>query len=369
MKSHFRAALMSSMTLAALLTGARASAQDGACLTRKISPVLHVAQANGPNVSVRIQQSADHIGGTAEYSRWSDGKVQTIAGPVDGSTQGDSVRFIVFWNDNTSGLYTGRIINANGDLHGTAVNRNDPQNKTTFKAFQASYGCLVNAPAPPLPPPPSPAIGAVIGAAPQLPAPPGWFNRADIASTPWGFDDLNTVAWAQAARGANQLCVSRGASVGHFSGHQDLSKGIFEGQCAKEDAVWRDASAQEIAATEWAFTDVNQVSWAQANRAAERLCAGANQGFAGGHFNGHQLNGNYGLVCYRGASQWFDASDGELAATGWGFATPKLDDVQWSQAMRAATGFCQAKGFSGGFMNGHQAPNRYGVVCQKGVGY
>jgi hypothetical protein len=33
--------------------------------------------------------------------------------------------------------------------------------------------------------------------------------------------------------------------------------------------------------------------------------------------------------------------------------------------MRAATGFCQGKGFDGGFMNGHQMPNKYGVVCQK----
>lgn len=195
-----------------------------------------------------------------------------------------------------------------------------------------------------------------------------WFNRADIGMTPWSFDDVNKVGWAQAARVAAQLCDVQGVGAGHFNGHQNLSKGTYGVQCSDADVVWRDASAQEISTSGWSFSDVNQVSWAQANRAAERLCAAANQGFAGGHFNGHQVSGNYGLFCYRGAAKWFDATDAELAATGWGFATPKLDDVQWAQAMRAATGFCQAKGFEGGFMNGHQAPNKYGVVCQKGSG-
>jgi hypothetical protein len=117
--------------------------------------------------------------------------------------------------------------------------------------------------------------------------------------------------------------------------------------------------------SQWRFEDVNAVSWAQANRAAERYCATRNQGFAGGHFNGHMRDGQYGLFCYRDGAQWFDATDSELAATGFGFSTPNLDDVLWAQAARAAVGFCRNKGFSGGFMNGHQVPGRYGVVCQK----
>lgn len=205
-----------------------------------------------------------------------------------------------------------------------------------------------------------------------LDAPPAttllrWFNRGDLGRTQWSFDDANNVGWAQAARAAAELCDIQGVGAGHFNGHQDLSKGTFGVQCSDAEVVWREASSQEISSSGWGFKDVNQVSWAQANRAAERLCASANQGFAGGHFNGHQGGGSYGLFCYRGAATWFDASDAELAATGWGFATPKLDDVQWAQAMRAATGFCQSKGFEGGFMNGHQAPNKYGVVCQPPV--
>lgn len=284
-----------------------------------------------------------------------------VDGSVEGAIEGSNVNFTIRWgNDfylgvnNATGIYSGTI-GPQGRASGSGYNANNPAETATWWA-EEPLQCRVEATSAQPP-------------ANLAPPPQGWFGRADIAGTPWAFDDLNTVGWAQAARAANALCVSRGARAGHFNGHQDLSKGIFAGQCAKEDAVWRDASAQEISATEWAFSDVNQVSWAQANRAAERLCASANQGFSGGHFNGQQLDGKYGLVCYGGASQWFDASDAELAATSWGFATPKLDDVQWSQAMRAATGFCQGKGFIGGFMNGHQAPNKYGVVCQKGLGY
>lgn len=165
--------------------------------------------------------------------------------------------------------------------------------------------------------------------------------------------------WAQAGRMAVKLCERREMGAGHFSGHD------LELLCSGQGAVWRDASASEIAATPWPLTDVNRVSWAHANRAAERLCAAANQGYVGGHFNGHQLDGKYGLFCYRDGVQWFDATDAELAATGFGFPTPRLDDVMWSQAMRAATIFCQARGFDGGFMTGHQMPDKYGVVCQK----
>lgn len=191
-----------------------------------------------------------------------------------------------------------------------------------------------------------------------------WVTRQDLARTPWNFADANTVGWAHAERAAAELCTAKGFAGGHFTGHQDLAKGNFGLLCRGEGTIWRDLSEQEIAATKWSFTDVNQVNWAQANRAAERLCASANGGFAGGHFNGHQVNGKYGLYCYGNGSRWFDASDADLAATGFGFATPRLDDVQWAQAMRAAYGFCQGKGFAAGFLNGHQAPNKYGVVCQ-----
>ena len=189
--------------------------------------------------------------------------------------------------------------------------------------------------------------------------------RPEVDMTPWRFADTNAARWAQAARVAAKLCYSRGFVAGHFDGHQDLAKGTYGIQCSGRGAVWRDATAAEIAATQWGFSDIDQVNWAQANRAAERLCASANQGFAGGHFNGHMADGKFGLFCYRDGAQWFDASAAEIAASGLALSAPKLDDVSWAQAARAAVGFCRGKGFSGGFMNGHEATGQYGIVCQK----
>ena len=200
---------------------------------------------------------------------------------------------------------------------------------------------------------------------PNVTSEPAWIFHPEIEVTPWPFNDVNTVAWAQAARVGAKLCYNRGFLAGHFDGHQDVAKGAYGIQCSGQGTTWRDVTAADIASTGWGFTDVNQVNWAQANRAAERLCANANQGFAGGHFNGHMVDGRYGLFCYRDGAQWFDAADADLAATGFGFSTPRLDEVMWAQAARAAVGFCRSRGFSGGFMNGHQVPGKYGVVCQK----
>ena len=189
----------------------------------------------------------------------------------------------------------------------------------------------------------------------------------EVSGTKWGVSDVNAVHWAQAARAAAAMCFNRGFAGGHFDGHQgplppEPGSG-FGLQCSGGDSQWFDVTPVDMD-QQWRFDgDINTVNWAQAGRTAERICA--TRGFIGGQFNGHQRGGRYGIFCYRGGAQWFDATDRELAATGWGFPTPRLDDNLWAQAARAATGFCRGKGFSGGFMNGHQVPGRYGVVCQK----
>ncbi|MFO1086546.1 MAG: trypsin-like serine protease [Reyranellaceae bacterium] len=196
--------------------------------------------------------------------------------------------------------------------------------------------------------------------------------------------NMDETSWTRSAVVANKLCYNRGFSAGHFDGHQNLVSAAvdhsFGLQCSGAGTVWRDIKLSDIPAG-WGFSDLNAVPWAQANRAAERLCATANQGFAGGHFTGHQTrdpNGNViaGLVCYRDGAQWFDASGVDLGRTGFGFSVPTIDKTSWAQAARAATGFCRLHNFSGGFMNGHQAQDRldangwpvnvrFGVVCQR----
>lgn len=196
-----------------------------------------------------------------------------------------------------------------------------------------------------------------------------WVDPGEVNGTRWPVGDVNTASWAQAARAASAMCFARGFAGGHFDGHQ----GQLQGRpgsgiiCSGGDTRWFDVTAAQITATGWGFSDVNQVNWAQASRAAERICANLHDGapYAGGQFNGHQLNGNYGLFCYRGGANWFDASDADIAATGFGFNTANGDTTPWAQAARAATNFCRTKGFAGGFMNGQHVPNKSGVVCQK----
>lgn len=49
----------------------------------------------------------------------------------------------------------------------------------------------------------------------------------DNDSSPWGFDDINTVSWAQAARAATGIALDRGFIGGFFTGHQlDGKRGI-----------------------------------------------------------------------------------------------------------------------------------------------
>lgn len=189
----------------------------------------------------------------------------------------------------------------------------------------------------------------------------------EVSGTRWNVPNVNDVHWAQAARAAAAMCFNRGFAGGHFDGHQGVLQPVpgngFGLQCSGGDTLWLDVTTAQMD-SRWRFSgDINRVNWAQAGRAAERICAA--RGFAGGQFNGHQRGRSYGLFCYRGGAQWFDATDAQVAATGWGFPTPRLDDNAWAQAGRAAVGFCRARGFSGGFMNGHQVPGRFGIVCQK----
>jgi hypothetical protein len=196
-----------------------------------------------------------------------------------------------------------------------------------------------------------------------------WVDAGEVNGTRWPVGDVNTAPWAQAARAAAAMCFDRGFAGGHFDGHQ----GQLQGRpgngilCSGGDTRWFDVTAAQVAATGWGFNDVNKVNWAQASRAAERFCASQHDGapYAGGQFNGHQLDGKYGLFCYRGGASWFDATDADIAATGFGFNTASGDTTPWAQAARAATNFCRTKGFAGGFMNGQHVPDKSGVVCQK----
>ena len=195
-----------------------------------------------------------------------------------------------------------------------------------------------------------------------------WVGPAEIAGVRWPVNDVNTAGWAQSARAAAAMCYARGYAGGHFDGHQGALNNITGSGilCSGGDTLWQDVTAATISGTGWDFTNVDEVNWAQANRAAERICASIPGHYVGGHFNGHQRSGTYGLFCYRGGARRFDATLAQLAATGWPLPTSTLDDVPWAQAARAATGFCRTKSYDGGFMSGQFVTGqKYRIVCQK----
>lgn len=191
------------------------------------------------------------------------------------------------------------------------------------------------------------------------------FNYMFDDSTGETMVDMNIRGWAITARAANEMCFNRGFVSGHMTGHQPNGK--FGLACSTRGAVWKDAIMADIANSAAPFTDVNATGWAQARRAASNICGKEQKGYVGGHFNGHQLWGQFGLekaglVCYQAPAEWFDATVAEIAATGW--PVGDLNAVGWAQAARAATDFCKKKNFVAGFMTGHQVPGKYGVVCQ-----
>lgn len=188
----------------------------------------------------------------------------------------------------------------------------------------------------------------------------------EINGTLWTFapfgNQLAGVPWAAAQRAATALCMNRAMAGGHFEGRQTGFR--FAVQCSNRTQVqWQDVSQAQVNGTGWGFTDINAVQWARANRAAERLCAGANQGFAGGHFTGHSAGTNFGLFCFGAGAQWFDSSAQSREAAG--ATIGDLDQVSWVDASHAAKAFCSKMGFDSGFFNGQQVGDKKGIVCQR----
>jgi hypothetical protein len=96
------------------------------------------------------------------------------------------------------------------------------------------------------------------------------------------------------------------------------------------------------------------------SRAATGYCT--SNGYEGGFFTGHQLNGLRGVICVgNDAARWFDSTNAELTNSGEGFGD--INAAPWAKAARAATNMCVAKGYGGGFFTGHQLNGLRGVVC------
>lgn len=193
-------------------------------------------------------------------------------------------------------------------------------------------------------------------------------DRVEINATVWKFGALGQVPWALPQRSATELCSRRSMAGGHYEGTEQNS--VVNLQCSNRvNVAYFDANpaTDPSIPADWRlerFSDIDTVPWAAANRAAERICNSKGQGFAGGHFNGHQGSNGKGLFCFRNA-QWFDSENVPIG---------DLNTVTWSEAARIAKAFCLSKGASSGFFNGHQVTvndprdprkkiNKKGIVC------
>lgn len=111
--------------------------------------------------------------------------------------------------------------------------------------------------------------------------------------------------------------------------------------------------------TGWGFDDPDRSAFAFASRAAHEFCVG--KGFKSGRFTGHIIGERIGLWAIPANATFFDATDPEIQATGWGFGD--INQTHWAQIARAATAFSTRKGFAAGFFTGHQLNGKRGIIC------
>jgi Zn-dependent metalloprotease len=180
-------------------------------------------------------------------------------------------------------------------------------------------------------------------------------SSGDLAATGWPIQDTNVDSWDQAARAAHVYCARKGYVGGLMNGYE--GNGLFGVICFGPGAQWSDASDADIDSTGWSFRD-NSTPWDNQARAAQVLCN--RKGFVGGFFNGYIGPAVHGLICYPGT--FIDAHDADLDATGWGY---RGNSTGWGQAARAATTFCQQRGYLSGEMNGQINGDLHGVACSQ----
>ncbi|GAB7039030.1 MULTISPECIES: hypothetical protein [Catenuloplanes] len=186
-------------------------------------------------------------------------------------------------------------------------------------------------------------------------------TNGELLDTGWPVSDVRAVGWAHAGRAAHEWCGARGYLGGRLNGHQRANvKGIT---CVGGGtSQWFDVTTGQLLDAGTPVADVNGVPWSHAAVAANQFCRA--RGFVGGFLNGHQRANVRGAICLSAAdAQWFDATTGQLLDTG-----APVGDVRragWAHAAVAGYEFCRARGFVGGFLNGHSAGNLRGTVCLK----
>jgi hypothetical protein len=210
--------------------------------------------------------------------------------------------------------------------------------------------------------------------------------KSELRTVGTPIDDQNVVAWAYAARAANEACRRRSLVGGRFNGWQSSTTLGLVCYFNAAEAPPQAPSIRAVATpggtsitAHWLSNDARPLTFdveiqnGPASRglaasartatlastdpmhAAVRVCAvhGADRGCSA-----------WATPSDLTAPTWFDITRAELNATGWGFDS--VDTVSWAQASRAAYAFCAGLGYTGGQLNGWQSTTTYGAVCYGG---
>jgi hypothetical protein len=125
-------ALPVQLLTAAVLALALPGAALAACAQWDVNGPLDMVQSNGSVVNATLQRTSTGIQGDARYLvKRDDGafngyNVYAVGGSLDGTIDGESFDLTIYWTNQTTGVYTGRI-NPQGRITGSTYDAQHPQ--------------------------------------------------------------------------------------------------------------------------------------------------------------------------------------------------------------------------------------------------
>ena len=128
----------------ALPTGARA-----ACAQWDVGGELDMVQTNGSIVRAQMHRTDTGVQGDARYAvKRDDGAFNgynfyDVGGSLDGTIDGDALDITIYWTNQTTGVYTGKI-NAQGRITGTTYDAQHPQTIAAWHSDR-TLKCLTGA--------------------------------------------------------------------------------------------------------------------------------------------------------------------------------------------------------------------------------
>ena len=191
------------VALGALLVSLLPGVVLAACPQWDINGTIGLVQTNGVTASVNLKQTDTGIQGSATWGQLVDGGFLNgldyihASGSVDGTINGDTVDLTIYWDDQTTGVYTGRI-NAQGRITGSTYDAQHPQTIANWHSDR-TLTCVRVAPSAPAKP------AVVLGRAPPTPG--------AAASAPLSICDRARAAIARNSPSAPALerqCVAGG---------------------------------------------------------------------------------------------------------------------------------------------------------------